>query len=747
MIRAAAADRTTSYAERVPAVRARADLTAVRQRWQGRTDWIVKNPLSLEYFRLPDEEYFLLRRLDGVTPWSELKRAFEQQFAPQTIDFDELGRYAAQLHRNGLAVSAAPGQGMTLDDRGRKRRRRSLLERFGNPLAIRFRGVDPEPFFNWLYPQVRWFFTPTCVGLCMTLMLAALLTVATRFDRFLAALPTFHEFFTPENAFWLLVTAAVVKVLHEFGHGLTCKHFGGECHELGAMLLCFTPTLYCNVSDSWLLPNKRHRAAIGAAGIYVELILASIAVFVWRWTEPGLLHTLALNVVFLCSVSTLIFNANPLLRYDGYYIAGDLLEITNLGSKASEALRRVVGRVCLGLRYEADVFGPQRHTAAFAAYAVASSVYRAVVFVSILWFLNKYFEPYRLDVIGQTLGLVALFGLVADPVRRLTEFFSVPGRMAAVNKLRLTTTAAILGGMLFAAFAVPLPHRIYAPLELQPRDAQAVYIETPGTLDQILVKPGDMVAAGQPLAQLANLDLALEVDSLVGRRDEAKVVLASLHQRQFTDAAADVQIKVAEQTSAALEQLVERRLRDGQRLVPKAPAAGTVLPPPVVPPHEHRPGELTPWSGSPLDPKNAGCTLEPGTMLCRIGDPKRMEAVLFVDQGDVEFLALNQEVEVMLHELPGRVWRGTIREIAKTDLKTTPRDENGKGSSAGGAKEDRSGAAQARRTSYQVRVLPLDDPDGLLRIGLSGRAKISAGRQTLATAAARAFAQTFRFEW
>lgn len=745
MIRAAA--RETSFAERVPAVRARADLTAVRQRFQGTTAWIVKNPLNLEYFRLPDEEYFLLRHLDGATSWGELKRAFEQQFAPQTIDYDELGRYAAQLHRNGLAVSAATGQGTQLDERGRKRRNRSRLERFGNPLAIRFRGFDPAWLLDRLYPAMRWFFTPTCVLLCFGLMLTALLTVATRFDRFAAALPTFHEFFTPANAFWLLLTAAVVKVLHELGHGLTCRHFGGECHEMGAMLLCFTPTLYCNVSDSWLLPNKWQRAAIGAAGIYVELILASVAVFVWRWTEPGLLHTLALNVVFLCSVSTLIFNANPLLRYDGYYIAGDLLEITNLGSKASEALRRVVGRACLGIEYDADQFGPTRHTGLFALYAVASAVYRAVVFFSILWFLNKFFEPYRLDVLGQMLGTIAVAGLVLGPVRRLHSFFSVPGRWAVVNKMRLATTATIGLGLAAAACFVPLPHRVYAPLELRPRDAQAVYVETAGTLERMLVKPGDTVAAGQPLAQLANLDLALDIDRLAARRDEAKVVLASLHQRQFSDAAAETQIKVAEQTAAAFEQLVIRRRRDGDRLVPKSPVAGVVLPPPVVPPRERETGELVPWSGSPLDDKNAGCTLDSGTMLCRIGDPRRMEAVLFVDQGDVEFLALNQEVEIILHEQPGKVWRGTVREIAKTDLKTSPRDAAEKSASSSPDKHDKSGEAQSRRTSYQVRVLPLDDPDGMLRIGLTGRAKISAGQQTLAVMAARMFAQTFRFEW
>lgn len=738
---------STSLSARTPGVRRRADLAAVRQRYQGKSSWIVKNPLSLEYYRLLDEEYYLLSLLDGQTSYDAIQAAFEQRFAPQTIDEDEIGRYIAQLHRCGLVTTDTPGQAKTLAARRRQDERQSWLSRFGSPLALRFRGADPEPVLNWLYPKMGWFFSPRCVGCCLLLMFTALLLVAARFDQFIAALPTFHEFFTPANGFLLVVTLATVKIVHEFGHGLTCKHFGGECHEMGFMLLCFAPTMYCNVSDSWMLPNKWHRAAIGAAGIYVELVMASLAVFVWRYTEPGLLHALALNVIFVCSISTLVFNANPLLRYDGYYIAGDLLEITNLGSKASDALRQIGGRLCCGLNYQLDEFAPTRGRIVFAVYAVASAVYRAFVFVSILWFVNKCFEPYRLDVIGQALGTLAVVGLVLAPLRRVQRFLSVPGRWTLVNKTRLSATLSVLGGLLLATCVVPLPHRVYAPLEVRPRDAQAVYAEAKGVLMRTLVKPGDRVVAGQPLVELADVDLALDVERLVGRRDEAKVVLASLHQQQFRDATADVRLTVAEQTATALEQLVAQRHRDLQRLVPKAPAAGTVLPPPEIPADRREAGELATWTGTPLDEWNLGATLPAGTMLCRIGDPARMEAVLVVDQGDVEFLKLGQAVEILLEELPGRTWHGTIREISKTDVKVTPRQLSNKAGGEVATKTDAGGGERPRSTSYQVRVQPLDDPDGLLRMGLSGRAQIHAGSQTAASMLARAFAKTFRFDW
>ena len=181
----------------------------------------------------------------------------------------------------------------------------------------------------------------------------------------------------------------MTKVLHEFGHGLSCKHFGGECHEMGVMMLVLTPCLYCNVSDSWMLPNRWHRAAIGAAGMYVELVLASICTFIWWFTEPGPLNYICLNVMFICSVSTVMFNANPLLRYDGYYILSDVLEIPNLRQKASTILNRKLGAWCLGLEEPEDPFLPKRHQWLFALFTVASAVYRWVVTFSILVFLEQ----------------------------------------------------------------------------------------------------------------------------------------------------------------------------------------------------------------------------------------------------------------------------------------------------------------------------------------------------------------------
>jgi putative peptide zinc metalloprotease protein len=375
-------------------------LETARHRYQGRWYWVVKEPVGLNYFRFEEEEYFLLRALDGGTSLDDLKARFEAAFPPQKIALDVLQRFLGSLHRSGLVVADAAGQGEQLKRRRDERKRKERTSQLANILSLRFKGFDPENLLNALYPWTRWFFSLPAMVCCLLLALSALALIVVQFDTFQAKLPTFQQFFAAENWIWLAVALAATKILHEFGHALSCKHFGGECHEMGVMLLVLTPCLYCNVSDSWMLPSKWRRAAIGAAGMYVEVVIASLCVFLWWFSNPGVLNYLCLSTIFVCSVGTVLFNGNPLLRYDGYYILSDLLEIPNLRQKASSILSRKLGAWCLGLKEPADPFLPRRKREWFAAYAVAAAVYRWVVTLAILWFLHKMFEPYRLEIIA-----------------------------------------------------------------------------------------------------------------------------------------------------------------------------------------------------------------------------------------------------------------------------------------------------------------------------------------------------------
>ncbi len=741
------ADSLVSSSSRKLRVRRRADLEARQQRYLGTTYWIVKDPVGLNYFRFQEEEYAILQMLDGTVSLEDIKERFEAQFPPQKITLEELQQFLGQLHQSGLIVTGAPGQGHELLKRRRERRRRELLAAVSNILCIRFKGVDPERFLNWLYPKVRWMFSRWFFAACVVLWLAALTLILVEFDAFRAKLPGFYQFFSPTNALLLAVTLAVTKVLHELGHGLSCKHFQGECHEIGIMILVLTPCLYCNVSDSWMLPNKWHRAAIGAAGIFVELTLAAVATFIWWFTEVGLLHYLCLNVMFISSVSTVMFNGNPLLRYDGYYILSDLMEIPNMRQKASLVLSRKMAQWFLGLEPPDDPFLPQHRQLFFSLYTVAAVFYRWFILFSILMFLYKVFEPYGLKIVGQGIAVAAIYGLLFQPIYAICKFFYVPGRWHQVKKVRMYASIAGLLLLVGLFLFLPLPYHVTATLEIQPRDADTVYVPPEGgKLEKVLVRPGQTVRKGDLLAVLRNVDLDLQVARLKGERELAATTLANEERwLRYTRRDGNARIDQLREVVKTLDQQLAEMQRDQQQLELRAPSDGVVLPPPWRKREKPLRGQLVGWSGIPLLPRNRGCFLEGGTPFCLIGNPKKLEAMLVIEQTDVEFVAPGQEVEIRLDELPFDTFRGTIEKIAEQAMEASPVRLATKAGGELPTKTDKAGIERPMITSFQAAVY-LDDPEGVLRVGFRGHAKIHVAPQTLGQRLWRWLIHTFNFK-
>jgi putative peptide zinc metalloprotease protein len=739
------ADSLVSSSARKMPIRKRPDLSARRQYYLGKACWVVKDPVGLHYFRFQEEEYAILEMLDGQTSLDEIKDRFEEEFPPQKITLEELHQFIGMLHRSGLILTGVQGQGEELLKRRSKRRRQQALAALSNILCIRLRGFDPERILNWMDRKFGWFFSKPMFICSLLLMLAAASLVIVEFDVFRSKLPAFHQFFNLYNGMWLGVTLAVSKVLHEFGHGLSCKHFGGECHEMGVMILVLTPCLYCNVSDSWMLPSKWHRAAIGAAGMYVEGILAAICTFVWWYTSPGLLNNLCLNVMFISSVSTVIFNANPLLRYDGYYILADVMEIPNLRQKATQILSRKMTDWFLGIEQPDDPFLPQKNQVFFAAYSIASAIYRWVVVLSILMFLYKVWEPYRLEIIGSILGLMSLYGLLVYPLYQVGKFFYVPGRLDKVKKPRMYASIAGLCVLLAIFFFVPFPHSLICTLEIQARDATPIYVQQAGILQQLDVRSGQRVSSGQKLAQLDNIDLELKISELSSQRDQFQMQLENLRKQRFRDPkAAGTMPQIVESLRTVEGELKEKAI-DRQRLQLVAPVAGTVLPPPPIPKREDPEMGLAKWSGIPLEPEKVGAFFEPGVLFCQVGDPRRLEAILVIDQTDIDFVRDGQKVDIKLDNLPHDTLYGEIVEIANADLKISSQRMSAKSGGELATKTDKaSGAERPMSTSYQARV-PLDDKDGLLLLGLRGRAKVHATWITLANRAWRFVTHTFNF--
>ncbi|KAA1261405.1 putative peptide zinc metalloprotease protein YydH [Rubripirellula obstinata] len=740
------AESLVSSSSRALTVRKRPDLSANRQRYQGTGYWVVKEPVGLQYFRFHDEEYFILNMLDGHVSLQQIKEGFERRFAPQKITFGDLQQFIGMLHRSGLVISNSPGQGKALRERGRKKKNKETLGKFANVFALRYRGFDPEKILNAILPWFGWIFTVPAL-LCFGLLLfAASMLLASQYDTVYAKLPTFQQFFAADRWLILAATMGIVKVIHEFGHGLSCKKFGGECHEIGFMLLVFTPCLYCNVSDSWMLPNKWKRVWIGAAGIYVEMILASVAAFVWYFTENGTtINDLCLNMMFLNVVSTVLVNGNPLLRFDGYYILMDALEIPNLRQKSTEVLKRWFQKTCLGLELQDDPFLPTRGKFMFAMFTIASVIYRWVVVFSIVWFVIKVLEPYGLQAVGRMVAVVGFFGLVAQPVKQTWKFCRTPGRLSKVKRKPLLTSLAIFAAIIAGVCYIPLPHHIDCAFEVRPSEAGSVYAGAPGRIEWT-VDPKAIVRQGDPIAVLKNPDLEIQLAQLRGEETVSQVKLRNLSFQVRDNEALKSQIETQEELLASVQHLREKTEEELDRLTVRAKRDGYVIEPPYREPQNGRDGRLPGWTGSPLDQKNRGALLTADDVICEIGAPNDYEAVVVIDQGDVQLVREGQAVDLKFDSLRMKTFSGMITEKSNEPLEATSVSMS---SQTGGDLQTEidptTGMVKPRSVSYQARV-PLKLDGVLVRPGYRGSAKIHVDPMSLGGRLWRVIAKTFNFE-
>lgn len=719
-------------------LRARRDLESRAQRFGNQRYWAVKDPVSLKYYHLRDEEYAVLTMLDGHTSLDDVRRQFDRAFAPRQVSLDELHGFVATLHRYGLLLAESPGQGEQLLTRQQEHHRRRRYEALMGVLAIRFPGVNPTRLLDVVYPKVAWLFSPACVIASLLLAMAAVTLVTVQFDRFVARLPEVQAIVSASNLPWLILALAVVKVLHELGHALACRHFGGECHELGLMLLVFTPCLYCNVSDTWMFPSKWRRIAVAAAGMYVELILASVCTFLWWFSAPGVFNSLCLNTILICSLGTVVLNGNPLLRYDGYYILADLVEVPNLRLQASAAASRRLARWFFGIDLGGDRDVPQRRELFLIAYAVAATLYRWFVVVAILWALNLVARPYHLEALVILVACVVLVGMATPAVGGLRRWLGNPTRRGRFAPARVALTSALVVATLFCAAVVPLPMTATAPLVLEYRDAQRVYVTVPGQLVERL-PAGQTVTKGQTVARLASTAVDRELAKLASDRDRQQLFLNNLEARRLQGVDDGARIPAAQAALADIDQRLTQLQHDTAELTLVAPIDGTILPPPAVP-HEPDSDKLPSWSGTPLDAHNLGCFLDTGTLVCLIGQPDQFEGVLHVAQTDVEMVQPGQRVRMMLDHLPGQVFQGHVTEIAKLDVDVMPRELTAAGDVP--SRTDERGVQHPLDAWYQARVrFDQEPPHEIARV--HGTAKISLAPRSLGAQLSRYLKQTF----
>jgi len=721
-------------------VRVRPDLIYARRSEEGEETWVVKDPVTLRYFHFGPSEVYIMQRIDGRNSVAAIQEQYDEEFAPHRISQQEILGFCHSLYQRGLLVAPAENQAEGLLER---RQKQAWMKRASLPLqilAIRLPGVDPERFLAATHGAVDWLFHRTVVTIVLLCAAMALLLGLIHIETVAARLPEESHFFRGENLVVLLITFALVKVLHELGHAYCCKAMGGECHQIGVLLMVFTPAMYCDVSDAWLFPKRWQRIFVSAAGMYVEVILATVAFVLWFFAEHGAVGDWLLNVVFVCGVSTLVVNANPLLRYDGYYILSDLLHLPNLSSRATEALWTPIKNWFY--RYPRPTM-PEPRAATLRTYAVLAIIYRTMVFGLIFWFLYKACR--QNDILPLWHMMFALFvaGLLLKPAISLVHWLRRPkGRGDAMRKSRVAVAVGViilLGGGLSM---VPVPSRIHVPVIAEIDSDHRVYVQVDGRVIET-TSPNEEVAQGDVLAVLKNEDIEADLLKTDGEIAIQRQHLESLKLRSNNNPEAAAQIPTAE---SALEDLQQQRhvlQRQIDQLTIRAPADGVV----ISAPHKIEKGEsdrfLKHWSGSPLDEKNRGCLLQRGELLCLIGDAGGLQARLFIDQDQIELIRAGDPVSILfdgnsIHSIPG-----TVQEVSTDQSVQIPRNLTANAALGLERKED--GSVGLADGAYSVTVV-LDEtsPQEILP-GTCGRAVVVGRTQTLWQVASRFIQLNFRF--
>jgi len=727
-------------------LRKRGDLQISTTRFQGETSWIVKDPIALKYFQLREAEHIILELLDGAHSYEDVKTELAKKFPNKKFDVRSIQNLVESFHTNGLLLSNAKGQAQPLIRRHRKEQTQKITQFASSIVSIKFPGFDPEPLLAWLYPKVRWLFSKTATFLFLGIIVSALLLVGSNLNEFQTKLPTFQQFFGFNNLVYMGLVLVFTKSIHELGHGLVCKHYDGECHEMGFMLMVLTPAMFCDTSDSWILPNKWHRIAIGAAGMWVEVVMAALATFIWWYTHPGWLHYFALNIMFLCSVATIVFNINPLLRYDGYYMLSDFLEIPNLSQKANLSLTDRLRVWCLGMEPVSPRRRlPQQKRTAFAIYAVSSFFYRWFVLGMIFWFITRVFEPYGLQVLGYLAVGIAITGSVLMPIYKAIQFFLYPGRMREVNKWRLAISSMIIGIGICVFFLVPFPHRVKTPFVVQPASAETIFVRWPGTLREINKNPGDQISAGDTIARLGNPDLEIKLEELRSELLQQTALLAAYRVQdndplRMARLAGEAKAKIAR-----LKKQIKDREKQMRHLNLEATRDGFLIPPPNRVARSTEKPTLASWSGTPLEPKNISAKLDRETLVCYVGDPKQMRAILCVPQSEIKLLKADQPVRCTFNSFRGTSIGGNVAMVSSRPVELLPRELSTTNGGIVSAKPHSDGTESPLLTHFEVAV-QLKDHELSLLPGMTGLASVRVGSASLATRLYRTLANAFKFQ-
>lgn len=510
-------------------VRLRKHASIHRHVYRNKIWYVLQDHATGQFQRFTPQAYQLIGLMDGRRTLQQIWDASCERLGDDLPTQDEVIQLVAQLNKANVIQTDALPDIEQLQRRRQEQVRSKFMQQLKSPLSIRIPLLDPEAFLAATMPFVRFMYSG--VGAFLWLFIVALGCALAVLNWEALTDNLSDRLLALENLLLMALVYPVVKLVHELGHAYAVKRWGGEVHEMGVMLLVLFPVPYVDASAASSFRNKYQRMLVGGVGILGELLMSAIAMIIWVSAEPGVVRALAFNVMLIGGFSTLLFNGNPLLRFDAYYVLADYLEIPNLASRGNTQVGYLMKRYVFAVKGLKSAAQSKSESAWLAGYAVAAYIYRLFVMVAISVFVaSQYF------FIGVLLAIWSVWTSLFLPITKLVTKPMSDSQLRRKRARIVSITGVVLGGLLVLLLAVPVPYKTHVQGILYVPQEAFVRASVAGFIDQLQVPSGQTVSAGELLLEMRAPDLAAEAKVLAAQVNEARIrYQASVRDRSGSD--------------------------------------------------------------------------------------------------------------------------------------------------------------------------------------------------------------------
>ncbi len=689
----------------------RTDLKISQQVVSGETTYVIKIPDTAEFLRAPELAWALLTVFDGSRTDAEALEELQRREPDMQLTLAELQDFADSSNPALWEKTLAERNLAFLEKiRGERRERASDQ----NIFYMYFSAWDPDHFFSRVIPYLRWIWSRPFVIASLVLFGVGLLLFASDFHRIAQDTKNFYNFSNKSLRefvdLWLLLL--FIGFVHESAHGLTCKNFGGEVHQMGFLLMYFTPAFYTDISDTFLFDKDYKRLWAIFAGIWIEMVLCALGLIVWTFTAPGTpVNDWAYKLVLMTSVTNLVMNLNPLMKFDGYYTLCQFLKIDNFREDSFDYLKQWVRHVLSGGRVPVQRASRFKHRL-FLVYAPLSILYSVLVVALVLLFVNSV-ATRRLGAWGWVLTAVMAWLLLR---KRLAGALGI--LKEGVQKIKEATmvwcwrqswqTQAGAAAVVLLLVAIPTSVKVTTDFVLEPSARAELRAPVAGLIQEVRVHEGQTVERGTVLAVLHNPEIKAREEILERRLQLAQQALAAAQARgDFGES----QKQARERQRLWVEWQEAKRKRDDLEL--RAPLSGQVT--------------------TPLVDQRVGDYLQEGQALCTVVDRDVMRARVLVQDSELEDVLPGAPVKLKVNALPFNTFSGRVKQILPAAAQDRPV-----------ARRDIVERRGHELSNYFAVMLEFPNAGGRLREAMTGTAKIYGRRYPLAWRAARSLLRAVR---